>query len=242
MNATPKPSSPVGLHRVLTPPGVLPQAAQTLDTSPDPVAGRGQDRRRAAQPRRRLVSAVVEQARRRRRRGPRRGARDRQDPRQDAEPGNGIGRHAGWGCRGGRPDASLPVSVGDRVTTLVSLSLTPLVITDGLQNWDGVERTGALRGIRHPVWPNHRCHRSRRPARRPGDGRYGRGRCARTHWTSGASSTSTRGRPPTVAVIGGAGKSGSLSLAQARASGARKTVGIVPVQHEAELLRDVQAR
>ena len=34
MNATSKPSSPVGLHRVLTPAGVLPQAAQTLDTSP----------------------------------------------------------------------------------------------------------------------------------------------------------------------------------------------------------------
>ena len=33
--------------------------------------------------------------------------------------------------------ASLPISVGDRVTTLVSLSLTPLVITDDLRSWDG---------------------------------------------------------------------------------------------------------
>ena len=35
MNATPKPiGSPVGLHRVVSPAGVLPQAAQVLDTAP----------------------------------------------------------------------------------------------------------------------------------------------------------------------------------------------------------------
>jgi L-erythro-3,5-diaminohexanoate dehydrogenase len=42
---------------------------------------------------------------------------------------------------------------------------------------------------------------------------------------------------PVVAVIGGAGKSGSLSLAAARDAGARRTVGIVPFEAEAELLR-----
>jgi L-erythro-3,5-diaminohexanoate dehydrogenase len=41
-----------------------------------------------------------------------------------------------------------------------------------------------------------------------------------------------------VAVIGGAGKSGSMSLAAARRAGAR-TVGIVPVAPEAALLREV---
>jgi L-erythro-3,5-diaminohexanoate dehydrogenase len=41
-----------------------------------------------------------------------------------------------------------------------------------------------------------------------------------------------------VAVIGGAGKSGSMSLAAARRAGAR-TVGIVPVETEAALLREV---
>ena len=40
------------------------------------------------------------------------------------------------------------------------------------------------------------------------------------------------------AVVGGAGKSGSLSLAAARRAGASRTVGVVPVQHEADLLRD----
>jgi L-erythro-3,5-diaminohexanoate dehydrogenase len=45
------------------------------------------------------------------------------------------------------------------------------------------------------------------------------------------------GGGPTVAVIGGAGKSGSLSLAAARRSGASRTVGVVPAEHEAETLR-----
>lgn len=42
-----------------------------------------------------------------------------------------------------------------------------------------------------------------------------------------------------VAVIGGAGKSGSMSLAAARRSGATRTVGVVPVEREAALLREV---
>jgi L-erythro-3,5-diaminohexanoate dehydrogenase len=41
-----------------------------------------------------------------------------------------------------------------------------------------------------------------------------------------------------VAVIGGAGKSGSLSLAAARDAGATRTVGVVPHEAEAALLRD----
>ena len=35
------------------------------------------------------------------------------------------------------PDSPLGLQVGDRVTTLVSLTLTPLVIEDGLARWDG---------------------------------------------------------------------------------------------------------
>ena len=42
---------------------------------------------------------------------------------------------------------------------------------------------------------------------------------------------------PVVAVIGGAGKSGSLSLAAAADAGAQRTVGIVPHEAEAALLR-----
>jgi L-erythro-3,5-diaminohexanoate dehydrogenase len=43
---------------------------------------------------------------------------------------------------------------------------------------------------------------------------------------------------PVVAVIGGAGKSGSLSLAAAARAGAGRTVGVVPNDDEAALLRE----
>ncbi|MCB0894480.1 MAG: L-erythro-3,5-diaminohexanoate dehydrogenase, partial [Nocardioidaceae bacterium] len=42
---------------------------------------------------------------------------------------------------------------------------------------------------------------------------------------------------PVVTVVGGAGKSGSLSLSAARRAGARHLVGVVPHDAEAELLR-----
>jgi L-erythro-3,5-diaminohexanoate dehydrogenase len=45
---------------------------------------------------------------------------------------------------------------------------------------------------------------------------------------------------PVVAVVGGAGKSGSLSLAAARPAGAKKTIGVVPHDAEAELLRSAE--
>ena len=46
------------------------------------------------------------------------------------------------------PESPLGLAVGDRVTTLVSLTLTPLVIEDGLARWDGRSRAGALRRLR----------------------------------------------------------------------------------------------
>src|SRR4029453_2458884 len=41
-----------------------------------------------------------------------------------------------------------------------------------------------------------------------------------------------RGLAPTVVVIGGAGKSGSLSLAEAKRAGAARTLGVVPTMDE----------
>jgi L-erythro-3,5-diaminohexanoate dehydrogenase len=130
-------------------------------------------------------------------------------------------------------DSPLGLEVGDRVATLVSLSLTPLVIEDGLRRWDG------------------------RTERVPADGYavlFGRSIAAKIpDDLEPALSLSVRdvcGAPaltarvveqygaPVVAVIGGAGKSGSLSLAAAARAGARRTVGVVPNDHEAALLRD----
>ncbi|MGH3242411.1 MAG: L-erythro-3,5-diaminohexanoate dehydrogenase, partial [Spirillospora sp.] len=45
-----------------------------------------------------------------------------------------------------------------------------------------------------------------------------------------------KGIKPVVSVIGGAGKSGSLSLAAARHAGAARTIGVVPVRAESERL------
>jgi L-erythro-3,5-diaminohexanoate dehydrogenase len=45
-----------------------------------------------------------------------------------------------------------------------------------------------------------------------------------------------RGVDPSVLVLGGAGKSGSLSLAAAADAGAGRRIGVVPVTSEAELL------
>jgi L-erythro-3,5-diaminohexanoate dehydrogenase len=49
-------------------------------------------------------------------------------------------------------------------------------------------------------------------------------------------SAAAAGQAPTVAVLGGAGKSGSLALVAARRAGAARTLGVVPVAAEAELL------
>ena len=83
------------------------------------------------------------------------------------------------------PESPLGLEVGDRVATLVSLTLTPLRITDGLARWDGRSRAGAGRGHGDPLRPLHRRRAARRPGRpgvaggarrlrRPGRDRPGR--------------------------------------------------------------------
>jgi L-erythro-3,5-diaminohexanoate dehydrogenase len=131
------------------------------------------------------------------------------------------------------PDSPLGLAVGDRVATLVSLSLTPLVIEDGLERWDG--------------------HSEQVPA----DGYailFGRSIAAKLPDDLSASLSlavmDVCGAPaltarviaeyaaPVVVVIGGAGKSGSLSLAAARDAGAARVIAVVPHEPEEVLLRD----
>ena len=125
----------------------------------------------------------------------------------------------------------LGLAVGDRVATLVSLTLTPLVIEDALAGWDG------------------------RSEQVPADGYailFGRSIAAKLPDDLPAplalSVMDVCGAPalterhvrrydePVVVVVGGAGKSGSLCLAAARRAGARRTIGVVPHQGEADLL------
>ena len=131
------PSDPTGLHRVLEPAGVLPQAADRLDTRPE----LWDDEVRVRVERLNLDAASFRQlegAARRRRRRPRRGAGDRRRRAARCRT-RSPARAACWSARSrrsgrGRRSACEP---GDRVATLVSLSLTPLVIDDGLARWDG---------------------------------------------------------------------------------------------------------
>ena len=130
-------SSPLGLHRVIEPAGVLPQAAWRLDPSPaiapDEVrvrvdrlnldaASYRQIREAYAGDPDKIRSAVLEIIATRGK---------MQNP-----VTNSGGMLTGTVEEVG-PESPLGLEPGQRVATLVSLTLTPLVITDGLAAWDG---------------------------------------------------------------------------------------------------------
>jgi L-erythro-3,5-diaminohexanoate dehydrogenase len=226
-----RPSSPVGLHRVLEPAGVLPQAAQRLDATPRLWP----DEVRVAVERLNLDAASFRQL-------------------EQAHGGDGAAVRAAvlaiaaergkvqnpvtgsGGMLVGTveevgPASPLGLRVGDRVATLVSLSLTPLAITDGLRDWDGRSEQVPARG--HAVL-FARSVAAVLPDDLPAPLAMAVmdvcGAPALTRRVVGSYDA------PVVAVVGGAGKSGSLSLAAARAAGAARTVGVVPHEREAELL------
>src|SRR5881398_2805572 len=130
-------TSPVGLHRVLEPEGVLPQAAQRLDTSPEI----GADEVRIRVERLNLDAASFRQLATKHGgngdavRAEVLGIIEARGKMQNPVTGSGgmlIGTVEEVG-----PDSPLGLKPGDRVATLVSLTLTPLAITDGLARWDG---------------------------------------------------------------------------------------------------------
>ncbi len=132
------PSSPVGLHRVTDPAGsALPQAARVVDPSPelwpdevliavetlnlDAASFRQLSEKHGGDGeavRAEVLDIVATRGKM-----------------QNPVTGSGgmlIGTVAEVG-----PESPLGLAVDDRVATLVSLSLTPLTITDGLARWDG---------------------------------------------------------------------------------------------------------
>jgi L-erythro-3,5-diaminohexanoate dehydrogenase len=133
------------------------------------------------------------------------------------------------------PESPLGLAVGDRVATLVSLTLTPLVVEDGLARWDG-------RGEQVPCDGYAVLFGRSIAAVIPDDldpalSLSVMDVCGAPALTARVvEEYAARGQAPTVAVIGGAGKSGSLSLAAARAAGAGRTIGVVPHQDEHDLL------
>ncbi|WP_347813453.1 L-erythro-3,5-diaminohexanoate dehydrogenase, partial [Actinomadura sp. KC216] len=227
--------SAVGLHRVLEPRGVLPQAALRLD--PDPRIG--PDEVRIAVERLNLDAASYRQLRT---------AHDG-DPdaiREDVlrivrergkmhNPVTGSGGMLVGVVEEAGPDSPLGLKPGDRVATLVSLTLTPLAITDGLARWDGRSEQVPAEG--HAIL-FARSIAAVLPADLPVPLALAVmdvcGAPALTHRV--VALQKAQPGAPAVAVLGAAGKSGSLSLAAARRAGVSRLVGLVPTAEEEERL------
>jgi len=226
-------SDPTGLHRVLDDAVVLPQAAQRLDTRRelwrDEVRVRvetlnldaasfrqleGKHDHDGAAVRREVLEIVAERGKM-----------------QNPVTGSGgmlIGTVDEVGA-----ESTLGLAVGDRIATLVSLSLTPLVIEDGLERWDG--RSEQVPAAGYAILFGRSI-----AAQIPDD--LAPGLSLAVMDVCGAPALTARivrqYDAPVVAVVGGAGKSGSLSLAAARREGAAGTIGVVPHEAEASLLRE----
>jgi L-erythro-3,5-diaminohexanoate dehydrogenase len=130
------------------------------------------------------------------------------------------------------PESTLGLRVGDRVASLVSLTLTPLVIEDALARWDG--RSEQVPADGYAVLFGRSIAATIPDDLPPALSLAVMDVCGAPALTHRIVEQYER---PVVAVIGGAGKSGSLSLAAAARAGARRTVGVVPHEAEAELLR-----
>ena len=238
---TASPGDPTGLHRVLDVPVVLPQAAQRLDTRrelwPDEVRIRVERLNLDAASFRQLErthtapDGTVDGD------AVRRAVLDIVATRgkmQNPETGSG-GMLVGTVEEVG-PDSRLGLTVGDRVTTLVSLTLTPLVIEDGLARWDGRDEQVPCDGYAvlfgrsiAAVIPDDLPTELSLSVMDVCGAPALTARVVEEYAAAGRSDV-------VVAVVGGAGKSGSLSLAAARDAGASRTIGVVPHQQEADLL------
>jgi L-erythro-3,5-diaminohexanoate dehydrogenase len=221
------PYSPIGLHRVVSPPGALPQAAERLDPSPPPLGGEalidverlnvdaasfhqlreetGGDPARM----RERVTAIV-------------GERGKMH-----NPVTGSGGMLIGAVREAGPDRT-NLRPGDRIATLVSLTLTPLALDD-VSAWEGETEQVPARG--HAI-----LFESSAFAVLPDD--LPPELCLAALDVAGAPAWVRRladGRRQTV-VVGAGGKSGLLSMAAARGRSER-VAGVVPNEGEAEALR-----
>ena len=227
--------SPIGLHRVIEPAGVLPQAAWRLD--PDPRLA--EDEVRVRVERLNLDAASFRQL------SDKHGgdgaavraevleiiaSRGKMHNPVTGSGGMLVGTVAEVG-----PGSRLGLAVGDRIATLVSLTLTPLQVDDALAGWDGCSEQVPCDG--HAILFG-RSVAAHLPADLPLELSLAVmdvcGAPALTHRV--VARYVAQGRPPVVAVIGGAGKSGSLALAAARRAPPRRTIGVVPVAREHEAL------
>ncbi len=139
------------------------------------------------------------------------------------------------------PESPLGLKVGQRVATLVSLGLTPLAIEDELVGWTGSSEQVPCDGYAVLF---ARSIAAVLPEDLPAELSLAVmdvcGAPALTSRVVGEyAADPSRKNTVSVAVIGGAGKSGALSLAAARAVGAR-TIGVVPHEAEAAILKTAE--
>jgi L-erythro-3,5-diaminohexanoate dehydrogenase len=229
-------SSPYGLHRVLEPAGVLPQQAWRLDPDPRPWP----DEVVVDVERLNLDAASVRQLREQHGSGPalRAAVLDIVAERGKMQnPVTGSGGMLLGTVREVGPASPLGLRAGDRIATLVSLTLTPLRIEDGLQRWDGAGEQVPCRGSAvlfarsiAAVLPDDVPDVLALAVLDVCGAPALTDRLVREHRAARASA-------PSVCVLGAGGKSGSLSLAAARAAGADRLVGVVPTEAEAARLR-----
>jgi L-erythro-3,5-diaminohexanoate dehydrogenase len=228
---TPSSSSPLGLHRVIDPPGVLPQAAWQLDAAP----AIARDEVRIRVDRLNLDAASYRQLR-----------EAYPDPdkiraavldiiatrgKMQNPVTNSGGMLTGTVEEVG-PESPLGLEPGQRVATLVSLTLTPLVITDGLAAWDGRSEQVPCEG--HAILFARSI-----AAVLPDDLPVPLSLAVLDVCGAPALTSRVVKEGAVVAIIGAAGKSGSLSAVAARQSGAGKVIGVVPTEAEASLLRNL---
>jgi L-erythro-3,5-diaminohexanoate dehydrogenase len=221
----------VGLPRVLAPSGVLPQAAQRLDAR----AALADDEVRISVERLNLDAASFRQLTVKH--GGDGGAVRAEVLAIISERGKMHNPVTGSGgmligtVEEAGPRSPLGLRAGDRVATLVSLTLTPLAITDGLAGWDGLGEQAPAAG--HAIL-FARSIAAVLPDDLPAE------LALAVLDVCGAPALTARVvsgyRAPVVAVIGAAGKSGSLSLAAAARAGAGRTVGVVPNVREERAL------
>ena len=239
-----RPGSPLGLHRVLEPAGVLPQAAWRLDAGPaiwpDEVRVRVDRLNLDAASYRQLRESTGGSAEAMR--GAVLGIITDRGKMQNPVTGSG-GMLTGVVDEAG-PVSPLGLAAGDRIATLVSLSLTPLAVTDGLARWDGQSEQVPCAG--HAILFG-RSIAAVLPADLPAalalavmdvcgapalTERVVRAGLARAELARAGKQSG-----PVVAVLGAGGKSGSLSAAAARRAGAGTVIGVVPAEAEAAAVR-----
>jgi len=131
------------------------------------------------------------------------------------------------------PKSPLGLTEGDRIATLVSLTLTPLRIDDGLADWSGESEQVPCRGTAVLFG---RSIAAVLPHDLPDE------LALSVLDVCGAPALTDRvvreaGAGSSVLVLGGGGKSGSLSLAAARRAGAGRLVALTPTEDEADAVR-----